>query len=261
MRKNRTILIAVVAVIGFLTSCQKVIQLDLSTTSPQLVIQGDIYDEPGPYAVKISKTIDFDKPNIYPPVTNATVTITDNTGKVDNLSQAADGTYVTSTLQGVIGRTYTLTVTIDGKTYTAISTMPEAVNIDTIYSKKSFFGNDKVIVLDFVNPPTKENYYQVVHLVNGKQIPGFSVFDNNSNLVEKVSFSFMTTNITPELVAGDMIDVWLERIDKGVFEYFRTANRNGGRSTSPANPVSNISNGALGYFSACSVRKKTFTYK
>jgi len=261
MRKNRTVLFTVVAVIGFLTSCQKVIQLDLSTTSAQLVIQGDVYDEPGPYAVKISKTVDFDKPNIYPPVTNATVTISDNTGKVETLSQVTDGTYVTSTLQGVIGRTYTLTVKIDGKTYTASSTMPEAVNIDTIYSKKSLFSNDKVIVLDFVNPPNKENYYQVVHSVNGKQIPGFSVFNNNSSMVEKVSFSFMTTNSIPEVIKGDVIDVWLERIDKGVFEYFRTANRNGGRSTSPANPVSNISNGSLGYFSACSVRKKTFTYQ
>jgi len=98
-------------------------------------------------------------------------------------------------------------------------------------------------------------------LVNGKQIPGFSVFNNNSNLIERISFSFMTTNSTPKVVKGDVIDVWLEMIDKGVFEYFRTANRNGGRSASPANPVSNISNGALGYFSACSVRKKTFTYQ
>jgi len=261
MRKNKTILFTVVAAIGFLTSCQKVIQLDLSTTSPQLVIQGDVYDEPGPYAVKISMTSDFDKPNIYPPITNAIVTISDNTGKVDNLSQATDGTYVTSTLQGVIGRTYTLTVKIDGKIYSASSTMPRPVNIDTIYSKKSLFGNDDVIVLDFVNPPNKENYYQVIHLVNGKQIPGFSVFNNNSNLIERISFSFMTTNSTPKVVKGDVIDVWLEMIDKGVFEYFRTANRNGGRSASPANPVSNISNGALGYFSACSVRKKTFTYQ
>jgi len=139
--------------------------------------------------------------------------------------------------------------------------MPRPVDIDTIYSKKSLFGNDDVIVLDFVNPPNKENYYQVVHLVNGKQIPGFSVFNNNSNLIERISFSFMTTNSTPKVVKGDVIDVWLEMIDKGVFEYFRTANRNGGRSASPANPVSNISNGALGYFSACSVRKKTFTYQ
>ena len=70
----------------------------------------------------------------------------------------------------------------------------------------------------------------------------------------------MTTSATPPLVAGDSIKVWLECIDHGVFEYFRTANRDGGHSTSPANPVSNITNGALGYFNACSVRKKVFIY-
>ena len=65
----------------------------------------------------------------------------------------------------------------------------------------------------------------------------------------------------PDLVKGDVISVWLECIDKGVFEYFRTANSEGGQNASPANPVSNITNGALGYFSACSVSKDSIIYR
>jgi len=260
MRKNKTRLFIFMTAISLLASCQKVIQLDLSTTAPQLVIQGNVYDEPGPYAVKISKTTNFDTPNIYPAVTNARVTISDNAGKTEELSQVTDGTYVTSTLEGVVGRTYTLTVQIDGKTYTARSTMPQPVYIDTIYYKKSVFSSIKLIALDFINPPNKENYYQVIHLVNGKQVAGFSVFSNNSGEVERISYSFMSTDTTPALVAGDKIVVWLESIDKDVFKYFWTANRDGSRSASPANPVSNISNGALGYFNACSVRKSSLIY-
>jgi hypothetical protein len=261
MRKNRTILLIVITVVVLLSSCKKVIQLDLSTSVPQLVIQGNVYDQPGSYSVKIFRTVNFDLPNIYPPVTNAKVTISDNAGQSEELSQATDGTYVTSALEGVIGRTYTLSVNVDGKTYKATSTMPRAVLIDTIYMKKSIFGNTKMIALDFMNFPYRENYYHIVHFINGVQDPGFNIFNDNTNQVERISYSFMNpANATPKLVNGDKIEVWLECIDKGVYEYYRTANRDGGRSASPANPVSNISNGALGYFSASSVRKGVFIY-
>jgi len=259
MKKNRNLHYIILLIAVTLTSCEKVIQLDLNTINPQLVIQGDIYDEPGPYVINISKTVNFDQPNVFPPVTNATVTITDNKGQSEELSQATPGNYVTSTLKGIIGRTYTLKVTIDEKTYTSVSTMPEPVEIDTIYQKKSVFGGN-LIALSLTNPPNKDNYYQVIHLVNGKQVPGFSVFADNSAEFESISYSFMSTSAVPPLVAGDSINVWLECIDNGVFEYFRTANKDGGRSASPSNPVSNITNGALGYFNACSVRKKVFIY-
>jgi len=261
MRNNKIILFLLVTVAFLLYSCQKVIRIDLSTSVPQLVIEGNIYDQPGSYTVKISRTVNFDLPNIYPPVTNATVTISDNAGQSEELSQVTDGTYVTSTLKGIIGRTYTLSVIVDGKTYKAISTMPKPVAIDTIYMKKSLFENTKLITLEFINYPYKKNYYHIVHFINGEQDTGFSIFNDNTNQMEVISYSFMSTdNTTPKLVNGDRIDVWLESIDKGVYEYYRTANRNGGRSASPANPVSNITNGALGYFSACSVRKGLFIY-
>jgi hypothetical protein len=60
---------------------------------------------------------------------------------------------------------------------------------------------------------------------------------------------------------GDMVTIWLECADQYVFEYFLTAGREGGQSASPANPSSNISNGTLGHFNACSVRKISFIAK
>lgn len=267
MRKNRTILLVFVVVTVLLSSCQKVIRLDLNSSSPQLVIQGNVYDEAGPYVVTISRTVNFDAPSLYPPVTNATVTISDNAGVTEELSQTTDGTYVTSNLQGVVGGTYTLTVQVDGKTYTASSTMPEAVGIDTIYYKKQIFGAGQLITMDFRNQPDKENFYRVIHLVNGKQVDGFSIISERTDSVTTIAYSFMSTvnrpndTTTKKLEKGDRIDVWLECIDKGVFEYFRTANREGGQNASPANPVSNINNGALGYFNACSVRKRTIIYQ
>ena len=266
MRKNRSILLTLVVVSVFLSSCQKVIHLDLSSSVPQLVIQGNVYDEVGPYMVTLSKTVNFDAPSIYPPVTNAIITISDNAGKTDTLSQTTDGTYVTSTLQGAPGRTYTLKVIVDGETYTSSSTMPEAVNIDSIYFKKAPLGRGTLVAVDIKNQPNKDNFYRVIHFENGVQATGFSVFSDNTSDIEKISFSFRpttdtTTGAPQKLAKGDIITVWLECLDKGVFEYFRTANREGGQNASPANPVSNISNSALGYFSTSTVRKGIIVYQ
>jgi hypothetical protein len=48
-------------------------------------------------------------------------------------------------------------------------------------------------------------------------------------------------------------------IDKNVFEYFKQLSGldpTNGQPTAPTNPVSNISGGALGYFSAHTTQKK-----
>ena len=265
MRKYRVNQIIIFLVTVLLTSCEKLIQIDLSTSSPKYVIQGNIFDQAGPYKVIISKTVNFDSLSIYPAVTNAVVTISDNAGNTEKLLQTTDGTYVTTTLQGTPGRTYNLTVDIDGTIYTSSSTMRAAINIDKIYYKNAPIGKSKLVVIDFINPSGNEFYYRVIHFVNGNQSAGFNVFSEMTLQNDSISYSFMRTNATPTLstpalVKGDIITVWLECIDKGVFEYFRTANSEGGQNASPANPVSNISNGALGYFSASSVRKALIVY-
>src|ERR1035437_4626933 len=98
------------------SSCQKVIQLKLSTSPSLIVIQGNVYDQPGPYTINITKSVSFDQSNVYPTVTDAAVTISDNVGNTEVLKETAPGNYSTSALQGVPGRTYNLSVTINGQT-------------------------------------------------------------------------------------------------------------------------------------------------
>ena len=113
---------AIVLLFG-LTACEKVIDLDFGTTSSQLVIQGTVFDQPGPYTVRLIRSVDMDAAGVYPFVTGATVTISDHAGHSEQLAEGDSGRYTTSTLRGVPGRTYTLTVKTGGKAYTAVSTM------------------------------------------------------------------------------------------------------------------------------------------
>ena len=62
-----------------ITACKKVINVDLKNATPQIVIEGNITDAPSVYTVFISKTVDFSADNVFPPVTDAIVTITDST--------------------------------------------------------------------------------------------------------------------------------------------------------------------------------------
>ena len=161
-------------------------------------------------------------------------------------------------LQGVPGRTYNLSVIIDGLTYNASSTMPYPVSIDSIYFAKSPFGNDKLLTVKFLDPANAVNYYRLVELINNDRQQRFSVASDRLYQGSPIIFTFPAQGDNDiKLVTGDQITVWLESIDKNVYEYFRTARRDGSQSTSPANSVSNISSGVLGYFSAGSVRKAT----
>jgi hypothetical protein len=51
-----------------------------------------------------------------------------------------------------------------------------------------------------------------------------------------------------------VVNIEMQCIDKNVYDYFfAIASVIQGQSATPANPVNNISGGALGYFSACTV--------
>ena len=66
MRKSILMLVPFLILISLMSSCKKVIKLDLNTASPQMVIEGNIYDQPGPCIVKIYKSVNFDQSNPIP---------------------------------------------------------------------------------------------------------------------------------------------------------------------------------------------------
>ena len=241
---------------AFFLSCQKVIQVDLNSSAPVIVIEGTISDQPGPYQVAISQTVE---PNTFPPVSGADVTMSDNLGNSEVLTETPAGTYTSSHMQGVPGRTYTLAVLSSGVAYTASSTMPLPVEIDSLSESSLSFGrNDsKDVEVHFHDPAGTQNFYRFVEIKNSvRQKNIFLITDRLQDGGEITSTLFADTDT---LLTGDSVSVQLQCIDENVYNYFRTLAQvlnNSTLSTSPANPPSNLSNGALGYFSAYAVRTK-----
>ena len=252
----KQIFVFLISFIG-LTSCQKVINIDLNSVSPQMVIEGNITDQPGRDTVSLSQTVNFSETNVFPPVTGANVTITDDLGNTEMLTEVSSGKYVTSSIHGTPGRTYTLSVTANGKTYTANSKMPVPVNIDTLINKQEGFGHETSWSARFVDPAGTDNYYALFLKINNVVQSNFSSADDHLRDGDTIDMRIpIPRDLT--LNPGDSVTVILESIDKNVREYFRLLrqlNRNGIQSAPPANPVNNIK-GALGYFSAHADRKK-----
>lgn len=248
-----------------ITSCQKVIQLDLNSAAPELVVEGSITNQSAPYAIKLTKTINFSDLNTFPPCTGAAVTITDNAGNSELLTETLPGTYTANTLQGTVGREYKLLIVSDNKNYQSTSQIPAPIVIDTLVQTTSnggFGGNtgNKTVHVFFTDPAGVENYYRVTEIVNHDTLTNFSIARDFGRDGSIIQMNFRRGGDT-RLQTGDSVTVQLESIDKNVYEYFRTLNLSGGEgsfnSSSPANPTSNVSNGALGYFSAYSVTSKT----
>src|SRR5579872_6522569 len=144
---NRKLIFCGLPGVVLLFSCQKVVTLNLDTVPPQLVIQGEVTDQPGPYTVNISRSVDFYADNAFPAVSGAIVHISDGQGVTDSLVETSPGNYVTQALAGRPGNTYTLSVSVDGTSYTAVSVMPFPVPLDSVtleHTKGRFGRKDQI---------------------------------------------------------------------------------------------------------------------
>ena len=85
MLKNIMTIIGLCCTFAF-TACQKVISLDLRTAPPVYVIEGNVTDQPGPYQVQIIQTTGFYAANTFSGVPGAAVSIADEAGHSENLT-------------------------------------------------------------------------------------------------------------------------------------------------------------------------------
>lgn len=245
-----------------LFSCKKTVVLPLNTVAPQIVIQGEVTDRPGPYSVNINQTTNFYADNIFPPVAGAVVRIADNLGNTDSLTETSPGVYTTHTLQGTPGNTYTLAVSVNNKQYNATSVMPQRVMLDSVgFESTTGFGQERIsAVAYFRDPAGVQNYYQFKEYINGELFTKDAfVFDDRLSDGKYISNTLRMDS--SYLKPRDQIKLSMYCIDKNVYNYlFQLQQSSGGgafnTTASPANPESNISGGAYGYFSAHTVQSR-----
>jgi len=257
--------------LGLLSSCEKVIDLKLNNSGPQTVIEGTISNEAGGAKVSISRSQNFYDETTFTGINGAQVSV-DVDGTVYNFDPTSAGIYQNSTLIGVPGHTYHLTVKLNDKTYTSTSTMPQIVKLDSIYVVDDEFGTNKdktklrVATVKFQDPAGEDNYYRFIEYIDGRKEKSLFVdddeFTNGQTVNSRLNFNNDNDDPAREIRTGKQLMIEMECIDAAVYKYFFSLNSGStgdGNNAAPTNPTSNITGGVLGYFSAYPITRKTIT--
>jgi hypothetical protein len=244
-------IISIILVALLFTSCEKVVNLKYKGNQSKVIIEGNITNQAGPYFIKITKSINLTETGSYP--------------TIDTLSPQGNGIYKTTTLQGVEGRTYTLTVNAESQTYIAQSTLPQQVSFDSILVETNTVGgaSEYNLIPIYTDPILNGNNYRFELVVNNKLINQHFIQNDvvKNGLANTLRLEINDNDL--KLKSGDSVTIQMQCIDKDVALYYTTlllmTDSGPGGGTTPTNPPSNISNGALGVFSAHTVETKSVT--
>ena len=259
----------------YLLSCTKVVDVDLETAEPKLVIDASIDWIKGTTGkeqkIKLSTTTGYYSKS-FPTVSVADIVITNSENTVFSFTEnVGTGEYICSNFLPVIGETYALKVVLNGETYTATETCIGVPDIEDNIEQDSTggFGGDEMEIKYYYQDKGHEENYYLHRIVSPVSVyPDYKAQDDKNsdgNLLQEY-FS------DEDLKAGDPVNIRLYGISKRYYDYFRkllTASGagNGPFQTIPGSVRGNIinqthfANFAYGYFRLSEVAVKDYTIK
>lgn len=266
---------------ALLASCEKNISISPRSAPPILVIEAMI--ESGNYPiVVISNSFGLFSDLSVEMLTesfihNAQVSISDGTRdyplKEFSVPTGPGVTYYyysvdpqTSNFRGSFGKNYSLNIAVDGKNYSAQTTIPTPkVRVDSISWKQALRDDSSKLILlaTLTDPPGYGNYFRYYTKVNNAEFyPGFfsvvddQITDGKQYTVEVDRGVDRNSDYDPETYTffdrGSSVTIKISEIDKSTYDFWRTFEFSltsiGNPFSSPTKVLGNIRGGALGYF-------------
>ena len=240
-----------------------------SSSETKLVVEGSITTDTTAHTVILSRSGDFFEKGPQVMETGANVTITDGE-KEFVLTEEEPGIYKTdSTVYGEIGKIYTLNIRLNDNTfYTASEKIVGLPEIDSIIPKYeagfsqnsggltygfylNYYGPEPKGLGDYYmwqlyldnqlyNDSLQESVFTSDDFVDGNYIKDFEIFFVPEDALQKDT----------TLAIVDMYSISKEYNDFLTSLLLETVWKGSPWDGPPANAVSNVSNGALGYFRA-----------
>jgi hypothetical protein len=265
-------------------SCEKDIDFDLKYAEPVLVVDAQIENGQAP-TVALSRSLSFfSKINIDilsgSFVRNAEVSMSNGTlthilkeysVPVGNgyfiRYYSIDSANLATAFTGEFNKQYQLTIKVEGKVYTAKTTIPALTKVfDSLWTKMpppNVDTSKRILMTRVFDPPGLGNYVRYFTKKNSERfLPGFnSVFPDE--VVDGTTYSGQVdpgvdrnieipTGDDRFFSRGDTITFKLANIDKATFTFWNTWEFNqqsiGNPFSQPGKVIGNISNGALGAF-------------
>lgn len=267
MKKN----IFLLSLLFTLFSCEDVIDVDVPTSAPRLVIEASINwvkDTPGNnQVIKLTTTAPYFNDGV-PPANNAQVSITDENNNVFNfVEDGQTGMYYNSNFITEINGVYHLTVVYENEVYTATETLLPVAEIEFVEQnlEGGITGEDIEIRTYFTDPVDEENYYFFEYIPNIPVLATLSTLKDefiNGNQV----FSLY---LEVDLNIGDEVLIRSNGVSKEYYEFMyillqQTGGSGGPFGTQPATVrgncinLTNPDNYPFGYFRLSEVSEVSY---
>jgi Domain of unknown function (DUF4249) len=241
-----------------LTSCLR--NVDLAPISESRIVIEGILLEGQNLSLQITKTIPKTSTDSFPPVPNASVFLSTQTGQTESLEYAGQGLYTSLSIIGMPQSTYTLAVTLEGETFSATSTMPSHfVRLDSL--KHAFVtpqndssGTVSKIILSFDDFGGTSDFGILVLSKNEEFLTPNQFYRDNSPEDKQTQKEWIIQN---GLFPGDQLKVEFFQLEPILFNYFKKLDEinsqisiGGLNIAPPENLIGNFDNGAVGFFGA-----------
>ncbi|NOQ71333.1 MAG: DUF4249 family protein [Crocinitomix sp.] len=250
--------VVVLVVLFGLSSCEKVVQIPLNDTEPQIVVEAVGKSLVGQSYVLLSKTISSSgTPSGIERLLGAVVSVSDNEGEsfVFEEDPTVDGRYIHPTFSVLPNTSYSLSVTYEGELLSAESRSLTKPQIDSFFVFRSVGGpgqevgdTSNVLIYTVSDNPDEKNFYRFVLWVNGVKENIIFIETDDLGNGEVYTSPFFGISFDSE----DLVYAELWSMNKQNYDYFSALNSNLNQSpfsAAPSGLPSNIENG-IGYFGA-----------
>lgn len=247
--------------------CEEPTTIETDQTPSQLIIEGLITNELKRHNIKVTQTADFYQSGETPRISDAVVTVTDNSNNVIIFNEVSNGNYQPDQpFEGLIGVVYDLSVIVDGQTYTASEELLPVTTIDSLTFALNEDETEETtqdifsVFLFTLEPQDEENYYLFKFYRNGIWLNGdgddITVTDDTAvgEAIDGIEAPYF-------YLKGDTARTEMYSLTRESFVFWSDVasllESDGGVFTPlPANPRSNITGGALGVFQVSAVDGK-----
>lgn len=269
--KKLVFLIVILTSVLF-TSCEEVVDVDLDTAAPKLVIEAAINWEKGTagneQTIRLTTTTGYFE-NVIPTVSNAIIYIENSKKERFNFIEIKKtGQYACSNFTPVIDEQYTLTVISRGNRYIGTETLKSIAPITRIdqNNEGGFTGKDIEIKAFYNDPADTDNFYLYKYLYPNKVKSIYYVDEDkffNGN-------EFFSLSDDEDLQIGNEIEITHYGISKQYYNYMSIlvsiagSNIGGPFQSPPATVKGNMVNVTnkdsypLGYFSLSETSTKKY---
>jgi hypothetical protein len=269
---KKAIQITVLLLSFLFVSCEEVIDVNLNTGPPKLVIEASINWLKGTSGnvqkIKLTTTTGYFS-TVIPPVSGATIFITNSSNtQFKFIESPKAGEYISSNFIPVINEVYVLTVVHNGATYTATERLKSVSPITKIIQNdEGGFTGKNIEIKTFYNDPADESNYYLYKYSDSSQ-PIIRYYADEDTFYQGNEFFSISQN--DDLKIGDNVTVSHYGISKEYYNYINilvsiSGGNGGGPFQSPPATVrgniintTNTGNYPLGYFSLSEVDTRSY---